>query len=338
MRAGFDYSNMGYAILGAITEEITELTWEENMEKELFIPLNMTHSNCNLESIQSSDNYAVGYSVHNDQPYRVEYENQYESAASGGINTTSRDLAKWLKMLMAKGIYNDQQIIPKAYLEASFSEHNIIRGSFNYDRRSNLLCDTYGYGWFVHQYKDLYRVNHGGNVSGFTGHVSMYPHNSIGIVILNNQGSSNMLSHVIEEVIVDRLLNRKRKAWDEYDINIGQAMVPVQGLGDPNIEKPITHDLAEYTGIYFHPGYGDIVVNQEAEHLKIRFPAFELGLEHAHYNTFVNRVTSSGLHQNIPSFYINFHPDSEGVISELTIDFGDEPPRFKKVKESDAGG
>ncbi len=332
VRERLDYSNMGYAILGGITETLSGKTWAKNIKEEIFTPLKMYDSSTTLADLQKSENYALGYSIANDAIVKVEYEDQNESVASGAINSSVNDLSKWVKLLLNQGVHENQQIIPKKYLEASFSEHNIIRGSFSFDKKYKLLFDTYGYGWFVHHYKNLYRVNHGGNVSGFTASVELYPHKNIGIILLTNQGSANLLTKAIGDIIINRLLNLEKKAWNEYeDIQVGEARVLNTHFKTTNTDKKPNQPLKFYVGKYQHQGYGIAEVLLKNDQLIIQFPAFEMGLEHHTNNTFINRVITK-THQNTPSFYINFLPNNEDDIAEMTISFSQEPIRFKRIK------
>ncbi|MEM6630797.1 MAG: serine hydrolase [Bacteroidota bacterium] len=329
VRERFDYSNMGYAILGEITAQISGKSWEENIHQEIFNPLQMVRSNCSLTALQADENFAYGYKVSKGSVIKTEYEDQHESGASGAINSCSDELAQWVKMLLNRGKIDQKQIIPKAYLEEAFSEHNLIRGSFSFDKQYELIGDSYGYGWFVHQYKGLYRVNHGGNVSGFTSLISLYPYKNIGIIILTNQGSANNLTSAVEDILINRLLGRTRKPWKEYSLQVGEAIVPLTQLPPINeVEKP-SRPLREYCGNYFSKAYGVANVFQEDEKLMIQFPAFKMFLEHQAYNTFINRVVEKH-HQNTPSFYIRFYPNDGGEIREMRIGFSEEPERFAK--------
>lgn len=331
IRERFDYSNMGYAILGGITEKLSGKSWAENLATEIFEPLEMYRSNANLNDLQAGENYALGYSTANDMIVKVEYEDQHESGASGAVNSSALELANWVKMLLNRGKYKGQQIVPEAYLTHSFSEQNIIRGSFSFDQKYDLLCDTYGYGWFVNQYQGLYRVHHEGNVSGFTASVNLYPHKNIGIIILANQGSANLLTKAINEIILKRLLRLEKRKWQDYSIQIGEARLASMALNPMNEAKMPSHPLTSFCGKYKSEGYGLVEVLLENEIFTIQFPAFKMGLEHLQYNTFINKVITT-THQNTPSFYINFNSDNAGNVSELTINFSAEAESFKKIE------
>ncbi|HWQ93152.1 MAG TPA: serine hydrolase domain-containing protein [Clostridia bacterium] len=43
-RSGYEYSNLGYVIVGAMIEQVTGSTWEQVMQRDLFRPLNMTNT------------------------------------------------------------------------------------------------------------------------------------------------------------------------------------------------------------------------------------------------------------------------------------------------------
>ena len=330
VRERFDYSNMGYAILGGVTEKISGRSWAANIKKELFEPLRMPRSNCSISSLQQDENYSLGYSIQNGEAIRVLLEDQHESVASGAINSSVTELANWVRMLLNEGSYGAQQIVPKTYLEQAFSEHNIIRGSFSYDQKYDLLGDAYGYAWFVHQYKGLYRVSHGGNVSGFTAQVSLYPHQDIGIIILSNQGGANLLIRAIEDIIMNQLLGLAQKSWKDYRIEVGQARTIPNELKPLNQGKAPSHPLADYVGTYQHPGYGTVQVTLEKDQLYIHFPAFKMALEHLHYDTFINRLISSE-HQNTPSFYMDFKKDFSGKINGLSVALQRKPVLFEKI-------
>lgn len=331
VREKFEYSNMGYSILGAITESISGKTWGENMETEIFAPLGMLNSSCNLTDLQAQENYALGYSLANDTIVQVLYEDQYESAPAGAINSSVIDLAKWTMMLLNGGKHNDQQLLPEAYLEAAFSEQNRIKGSFSYKKQRKLLNDSYGYGWFVHQYDGLYRINHGGNVSGFTADVTLYPYENIGIIILINQHLANHLNRAIEDIIMNQLLDQPKKPWQDYSIQIEAARMPITKFPSINQTQSPSHLLTDYCGKYESPAYGTLEVMLENNHLMIQFPAFKMALVHQQYDTFINQIWTP-IHQNTPSFYLDFVSNRNGELTDLVIDFPPMPVRFQKIE------
>ncbi|MFZ8469390.1 serine hydrolase, partial [Staphylococcus aureus] len=65
---------------------------------------------------------------------------------------------------------------------------------------------NYGLGWFLASYKGHYRVEHGGNINGFSASTSFFPTDSVGIIVLTNQDGSSIPS-IVRNIIADRVLN-----------------------------------------------------------------------------------------------------------------------------------
>mgnify|MGYP001800465410 CR=1 FL=1 len=261
VRERFDYSNMGYVILGGIVEESNGMPWDESLKRLLFEPLEMKNSSADLRSLKNKENSALGYSVAKDSSViEVLYEDQFESVASGAINSSISDITNWMLMLLNKGKFKGTQIISQEYLEHSFSEKTIILESFRFKREFDLLNDAYGYGWFTHNYKGLLRVNHEGNVSGFTSSINLYPHKNVGVAILCNQGSANMLHKTIVDLITSKLLGLPSKKWNEYEVLYGQAILPKVASLNINEDKKPTHPIAQYCGNYKNKCYGSLAI------------------------------------------------------------------------------
>jgi len=148
---------------------------------------------------------------------------------------------------------------------------------------------------------------------------------------LTNQGSSNLLTKAVTDMIVNRLLSREGTSWKDYEIQIGEAIIPMVTFAPLKLDKSPSHQLEDFCGEYFSKSYGLVQVFLEDKKLMIGFPAFTMYLEHVGYNTFVNKVVKVH-HQNTPSFYIKFNPNNEGQISKMTIGFSEEPEKFEKVK------
>lgn len=331
LRERFEYSNMGYAILGAIGEKITEQSWSDNLEEYIFDPLEMHSSSGTLDELARQKDFSLGYSVAENEAFKVPYADQHESAASGEMVSTANDMAKWMQMLLGKGNYEGKQVLPQAFIESSFNSQQIIRPGFAFGEKRDLLFDHYGYGWFVHSYKNLYRVNHGGNVSGFTALIELYPYENLGIVVLTNQHSSGIITN-ITDMIGDRMLGLKRESWDEYPVTVQPGRKYTGPTKSMNPEQKPTHSLGTFCGTYENKGYGIIEISLEDGELYAKLPAFKFPLEHQYHNIFVHRPKGE-FHQNLPAFAYHFLMNDYGVITSLAMDLQAEPVVFKKLNE-----
>lgn len=330
-RERFDYSNMGYDILGAIGEKITQQPWEDNLQEYIFEPLGMQNSAGTLDGLMQQNDVSLGYSVVDNQAIKVPYADQHESAAAGEMVSTAHDMGKWMLMLLGRGSYKGKQVVPQTFLENAFNSQRIIRPGFRFEEERDLLFDHYGYGWFVHTYQNTYRVNHGGNVSGFTALIELYPYKNVGIVVLTNQHSSGIISN-ISGMIADRILGREIQSWDQYQVQVQPARTYNREITPINTDQKPTHPLNDFCGRYLNEGYGEIEIALNEGTLSAKLPAFTFPLEHQYHNIFVHRPQGT-LHQNVPTFAYHFLMNDYGVITSLAMDLQAEPVVFRKLED-----
>jgi CubicO group peptidase (beta-lactamase class C family) len=329
-RNRFHYSNMGYSILGGVGESVTKKTWAENIQNDIFIPLNMSRSNTSLKEFLNTNEISYGYSVSNDTAIRVLPQDQQEASPAGALNSSANDMSNWLRMLLNKGKFHKKQVIPQSYLERAFSTQLIISPGFLFEDTRDLRINTYGYGWFVGNYQNNYRVSHGGNVSGFSALVDFYPTRKFGIVILSNQNNSGIIYN-ISELITNRLLEIKGRKWNDFEVNIFPAKVFGTTVNPINQKQKPSHSLSAYCGKYENKGYGIIEVILKNGNLLAIFPVFQTVLEHHENDTFyVKQIQRT--HENNPSFDYTFLMNDSGEVSGMSINMQSPVVRFVKLK------
>lgn len=330
VRERFDYSNMGYAILGEIGARITNQSWEENIKGDIFAPLEMNSSTASLDDFLNRKNASAGYSISNGIPIKVLPEDLHMVAPAGAIGSTAEDMTKWVQTLLNGGEYNNDQVLPESYLEQAFSSHSVIRSTFDFDENSDMQFDTYGYGWAVHSLKKKYKVSHSGSVSGFTAHMEMYPFEDLGIVILTNQHLSGIIRN-ISDIIANRMLAFERQDWDEYKVNVPEGRVFDTSVPPTNTNQPPSVPLDQFVGSYNHKGYGTLTISLEEGVLFVTLPAFKMALFHEGNNNFRTKSLKD-IHQNSPNFLYRFMNTKDGKISEIVIGFQTEPVIFRKIE------
>jgi hypothetical protein len=79
--------------------------------------------------------------------------------------------------------------------------------------------------------------------------------------------------------------------------------------------KP-SHDLDQYTGLYHHPGYGDLEVSLNNKKLSFSFNAITTPLEHWHYETFNGGEADD---PTFKDFKVNFRTDVNGRVAALDV-------------------
>ena len=199
---------------------------------------------------------------------------------------------------------------------------------------------TYGYGWFISSYKGHYRVEHGGNIDGFSANVAFYPSDSIGVVVLSNQNVSEVPSHA-RNIIADRMLNLEKTDWTQRIIDRKEKAKEQEEEAESNDKSraiantKASHILQDYTGKYSHPGYGEFSITLENDSLMAHFKLRKLFLKHEHYDVFKPfEVSETGVDTTgTGPLRFNFLTNNSGDISSLKLQVEpalDHPLEFKR--------
>jgi len=344
LREGFQYNNFMYAAAGRISGKLMETSWEENIRQQLFAPLEMKRSNVSITELEKADEAALGYSVDSDN--NLEKEEYYPitgMAPAGSINSNVTDMANWLKVWINNGQYNGQQVIPEQYVNEAIVSQMVSSSRLPGKEHPDLHLNNYGFGWFLSSYRGHYRVEHGGNIDGFSANVAFYPSDSIGIVVLSNQDGSRVPS-LTRNLLADIALGIKSGDWlksvkEQYEKENDKETDAVSAEAVSNMVEGTSpaHPLSDYTGKFAHPGYGVIRVTAENGELHGQLPDKKFWLKHKHYDVFETlEQKASGIDSSAAGrFNLNFRTDIHGNIEELTIalEGGLDPMVFSRQTE-----
>jgi len=325
IKNSFSYSNMGYTLAGTIVEQITGKGWDTNIQEKLFEPLQMGASCTTIEKMIQSNNYSLGYAMHKGKIEKVPFESYFAYSPAGAIKSSTKDLTNWMRVWLNKGVYNENQVIPKEYVNKSTKLQNVSKEYADYDEDSFLNGE--GFGWRLRSWFGHYRVRHGGNTNGFSTLIEMFPNEKIGIVVLVNQKSS-LLPYAISDYI-SRKLHQVPTDF-EYPVNIGDMYKPKIEDNPLNKEKMPTHDLKGFTGSYHANDFGNIQIIEEKGKLFAIFPTYKFKLEHLNYNSFYLKGLQDFKEDMNPGFTVKFVVNTAGEISVLKMYSQKEPIEFNK--------
>jgi hypothetical protein len=183
-------------------------------------------------------------------------------------------------------------------------------------------------------YKGHYRVMHGGNIDGFSALTTMFPTDSLGIIVLANQNGSSVPG-IASRIIADKVLGLEYDGWEkrkkdpeEEEDKVEQESVQVQGTS-------LSHKLEDYTGKYSHPGYGTAHIMNSGDSLFVETSYDKFYLGHFHYDVFspfeIAEDGSIDLEDESPLKF-NFRTSDAGKISgfEIAAEAGLDPIRFER--------
>ena len=337
VRQQWYYNNFMFLAQGVIAERITGKSWEENIKERFFKPLGMTRSNVSIDELEKSSNAAIGYELKKDSIIsKMDYYHIAGMGPAGSINSSVNEMSNWLITWINKGKFNDQQILPQAYMNEAISSQMVITGALPEKKFPDMHFANYGYGWMLTSYKGHYRVEHGGNIDGFSASVAFYPSDSIGVVVLTNQDGSNV-PWMVRNTIADRILKTSKTDWvqdlKEEKLKAKEAAKSTSGSVKVENTKP-SHIMQDYTGKYSNPGYGEFTITNRNDSLFANFKLVKWYLRHVNYDVFEPfEVTKTGIDTtDSGALRLNFYTNDIGEISLVKMKIEealDHPIEFK---------
>jgi CubicO group peptidase (beta-lactamase class C family) len=322
VREQWQYNNFMYLAQGVIAEKITGKTWEENIESMFLKPLGMENTSVDISGLQNGKNASFGYGLEDDKIVKLDYYDIAGMSPAGSMNSSVNDMSKWLKVWINSGKYEGKEIIPSQYVNDAISSQAIVGSGLPGADHSDLFMSNYGYGWMTSSYKGHYRVEHGGNIDGFTASVSFFPSDSIGIVVLANQNGSSIPS-VVRNIIADRLLGVDKTDWnkDLYQ-TYTDGLEAAKNIESESTQKTGTspsHNLKDYSGKYTNEGYGSMQITLENDTLFLNLPREKFWLSHYHYDVFTPIELGEELDDGTPLLFVNFTTNDLGEISSARM-------------------
>ena len=340
LREYWYYNNFMYLTQGLITEKLTGKTWEENVKERFFTPLDMKRSNASLNEWLADDNRSLGYKlVDNKDIVKTDYFDIAGMSPAGSINSSVKEMSNWLLTWINNGKFNGKQIIPEKYIQQAIQPQMIMGGLSNPEMPSQHLS-SYGYAWMISSYKGHYRVEHGGNIDGFSANVCFFPTDSLGIVVLTNQDGSSLPS-LARNTISDYLLNVEKTDWRARYVKQIEEMNASKVTDSKSSDEAVevvnsAHNLIEYVGSYSHKGYGTFTVELQNDSLFAQFPVLKMYLKPFKYDVFEPFIYKNGkIDENDDvSVKFNFASNDLGEIASANLKIEptlEEPIKFKRT-------
>ncbi|MEC1502482.1 serine hydrolase [Bacillus sonorensis] len=315
-RAKWQYQNLMYMTAGYLTGRVAGTTWEEFIQERLFKPLHMKSSNFSVEDMQKLSDYAMPYQEKNGAVEQIPFRNIDAVGPAGSINSNVVDMANWVKLQLGSSKFAG------ILSESSLNElHTPCISCDSLFKAKELPVCSYGLGWMIEPYRGHHMIHHGGNIDGFSSLVSFMPYEKIGVVILTNMNGS-FLPNVLTYNIFDRVLGLDEIDWSGRLKGKAEKIMKAALGVDRNADVSKiegthpSHALDDYSGVYEHPGYGELKIELADGALQATFNSFAMPLKHYHYDTFEMELALTGA-----TMLTSFTADSQGHISRFSVPF-----------------
>ena len=203
----WEYTNLGYALLGRIISLVAQQSYQEYIKQEILQPLGMMQTSWEYADIPS-ELLAHGYRWECDRYSEEGFLHDGVYGAMGGLISSIEDMSKYIAYhLQAWPARDDPEHGPlrRSSLREMHRPGNFIELK-SYRHRPCPVTNAYCYGLIWSKNNDgIVSVNHTGGLPGFGSNWVMLPEHGIGLVSLANATYADVCA--INTVIIDRLVN-----------------------------------------------------------------------------------------------------------------------------------
>ena len=159
----WNYSNSGYVLLGYLIEKISQQSYSEFVQENIFTPLGMKDSGYDSNSAIILHR-ASGYTPSAKGTIHAGYIDMSIPFSAGSLYSTTEDLLRWEQGLMGGKLLSAASL---AKMTTPFK-------------------NDYAFGLAVHAVNGHKVIEHGGGIEGFNTEIAYYPEDKLTVVVLAN--------------------------------------------------------------------------------------------------------------------------------------------------------
>ncbi|MEI6709845.1 MAG: serine hydrolase domain-containing protein [Actinomycetota bacterium] len=206
--AQYEYSNLGYALLGHVIELVTNESFPTFVHQEFFVPLGLKDSSFSLASSRATS-VATGYRRRGSEWLPQEFASPGSFSSIGGAFSSARDLATWASWLATALKPEAAESGPLSL--ASRREMQQLHVPMPFSNGAATTAETsgrlFGYGFALHVDFDKEMgkfISHSGGYPGYSAHMRWHENSGVGVVVLENarySGAWATATNVLESVL-----------------------------------------------------------------------------------------------------------------------------------------
>lgn len=159
----WEYTNLGYIVLGYLVEKISGQTYEAFVRENIFKPLGMKDSGL-ISFVTVIPRRATGYWPGNNGIENSDRPDPRYGFSAGALYSSTEDLLRW-----EEGLFGGR-----------------LLSSASLRKMTTPLKSDYGCGLYIHRVNGRLIVEHDGNNVGFNSVMAYYPEEKLAIIVLAN--------------------------------------------------------------------------------------------------------------------------------------------------------
>ncbi|MEZ4585731.1 MAG: serine hydrolase [Gemmatimonadales bacterium] len=326
LRSRFDYSNVMVIAAGQAVAAVSGRSWDEVVRQRLLGPLGMTESVTSVRDLPAIRNVATPHDPASTGPIPVPWRNMDNTAASGGINSSIHDMARWVRFQLTNGVWDGRPLVSRGYVDEMRRPQTLIRREGAWARMSpDAHFMAYGLGWIMSDHAGRLLLQHGGGIDGMSAMMGLMPEEGIGVVVLSNLNGNQLPAALMLRAIDQalglpdtdwsaRFLEETRQAIAAAEQAERSSLPPTSGATTPSLP------IEGYAGTYRDETLGSAVVSVEGGKLMFRYGTqFRGELEHVSHDVFRAHWENPARGTNYVSFTLDALRNAASVDLHLWV-------------------
>ncbi|WP_430388323.1 serine hydrolase domain-containing protein [Blastomonas fulva] len=186
----YEYSNLGYLLLGQIVEKVSGQTLRAFADANIFRPMGMTSTAFHDDARELVPNRASAYSLKADGKTWEWRHSDFDVMGDGGVYSTLGDLAKWY------GVYSDPSRLEGGQ---ALMDMVLTPGSYT-EKGASYLGQPMNYGFAVQMltHKGQKVIGHAGGWAGYATAPYYFPARDFAVIAICNVRKREVLDAVLD--------------------------------------------------------------------------------------------------------------------------------------------
>lgn len=255
-RAAWAYSNYGIFLGQAAAARAAGMTAPELLSTDIFQPLGMTRSGPTQAELFKDDNRAASHDL---DGAVMPYENVDGFSGGGAVVSTGADIARWMRMLLAGGMFEGRRVLSAATVAEIFAA-SMVQGIGGPLQDPN---DAAGLGCESYHFLRYRVIEKNGALNGVRSIVTLIPERGIGIAVIANK-QFTVFPEAVRAAFLERELGASGRDLQAQIRNEQPAWNALLDVPRPPADAtPLARDLDAFAGRYNSALYGSFTVARD---------------------------------------------------------------------------
>lgn len=312
-RRRWEYNNTTFALTGRVVERVSGLKFHEFVKENILNPLGMSDTHLLDQEVRDDPNRAQAHQHYDGVDYEIPYPYIEYTQSAGMINSTPVDMAKWMKFLLAGGVWNGERLVSQEHIEEMMTPQVLLAPSDIYPAAASYDHNYYSYGlaWFVHDFRGRKMAMHTGSINGMIAIIGLIPEENIGVYVFINSDHIEY-RHALMYQVLDTLMGETGTDWSEKLFDIYHPEV----VDEETETYPVVAQEA-LIGTYHLAASYPLTIAVEDGGLIARRGIDVIKLSRTNDGRYRYHYSET---ENIPwEFYLGIKKDDDGRVSEVTV-------------------